>query len=529
MDPVRPSSGGRSRPLGRRRLLALGAGLGAAALAGCSGGADDPRARSSPRPSPARSGVPEVTSARDLGARGDGRTDDTAALQAALDLGSPTVVVPAGTYRVAGTLEIPAHVGRLVVDDGAVLQQTVDAELLHRGGEVETDGRAAEAASRGDEVLRLTGPTDGLAVGDWVYYHAEEFFDRDKYRPGGLRRVVSLDGPELGLDRPVPRDARGTVLVHRVRLAPALRLEGPGALEHVDPSSTRRNNLRLDFCADPVVEGLEVRQGGASGVLLWSTVGGSVDVDVHDLLDEPRGGHYGYGVEVRAGTRDLLVRGTATRVRHAFTTNGGFTPPLPALVRSGEPEDVHVQMRVRDTSSTGLDTHESGHRITLVPDLASTGLETFGGITVRCADVLVDGGTVGDSGSFSLLVAAAATGAVVRGTRFTGAGSSRALDLQGDVRLEDVTVDGFARNGVFVQEGARLDATGLLVDGGGDAGLGVVARRGRGAVQGEVRGCRIGVAWQQGDGLDTSDVWVHDCDLPSRGGAPFSEQPTAAR
>jgi hypothetical protein len=50
----------------------------------------------------------------DRGALGDGKVDDTAALQAALDesgsQGGGIVEVPAGNYRIAGTLSIPANV-----------------------------------------------------------------------------------------------------------------------------------------------------------------------------------------------------------------------------------------------------------------------------------------------------------------------------------------------------------------------------------------------------------------------------------
>jgi hypothetical protein len=68
-----------------------------------------------------------VVNVRELGAKGDGLTDDTAALEAALKQAAPggTVLLPPGTYALTHTLEIPED----VVLQGAALHQTVLANL----------------------------------------------------------------------------------------------------------------------------------------------------------------------------------------------------------------------------------------------------------------------------------------------------------------------------------------------------------------------------------------------------------------
>lgn len=58
----------------------------------------------------------------DFGAVGDGVTDDTAAIQAALNSGGKTVIPPGATYRVDGTLTVPVNT-TLEVAPGATLKR----------------------------------------------------------------------------------------------------------------------------------------------------------------------------------------------------------------------------------------------------------------------------------------------------------------------------------------------------------------------------------------------------------------------
>lgn len=97
-----------SHPIGRRHWLrnvglVSAAGLAGAALTG---------AQSAPNPGAgSRAGWLDV---RDFGARGDGRTDDTAAIQAAIDAGTAQggaiVFLPAGQYLVADNLVVKPDV-----------------------------------------------------------------------------------------------------------------------------------------------------------------------------------------------------------------------------------------------------------------------------------------------------------------------------------------------------------------------------------------------------------------------------------
>ena len=116
----------RSAPSPSRRAVlsvaSLGAGLGAAALATAASAAPVPAAKAKAPKTDLR------LDPRDFGAKGDGTTKDTVALQTALDrcavLGGGQVVVPAGAY-LTGALRMGSNTA-LVLDEGATLQGSPD-------------------------------------------------------------------------------------------------------------------------------------------------------------------------------------------------------------------------------------------------------------------------------------------------------------------------------------------------------------------------------------------------------------------
>lgn len=98
----------------------------------------------------------EAISVLDFGAKGDGATDDTLSLQAALDrameLGGARVVVPPGTYLISEYLQIGSRT-HLHLDDAATIRRVSDANAMVVN---RSDGSGGYDAAHG---IRISGGT----------------------------------------------------------------------------------------------------------------------------------------------------------------------------------------------------------------------------------------------------------------------------------------------------------------------------------------------------------------------------------
>lgn len=113
------------RNFSRRRFLDVAAAIGVAGLAApaMGGGGHAMGASTREEPKSGASGEPYLN-VRDFGARGDGKTDDTVAVQRALDTagrqGGNVVLLPTGRYLLAGELDIPPETALKGIFQGPV-------------------------------------------------------------------------------------------------------------------------------------------------------------------------------------------------------------------------------------------------------------------------------------------------------------------------------------------------------------------------------------------------------------------------
>lgn len=406
------------------------------------------------------------------GTRGDGVTDDTdavkAAFAAAASSGADGVRFPPGTYKLTRVIDIPDSVHVVELDPGAVVRQFANDSAFQKVGSVGSTQYAITDARRGQRVITL-GSTAGLSVGDWFYFGSDDVFHSGKgFKRGFLRRIDAISGTEVTVDKPLHHSLQTAPRGWEVTLAPPVELRG-GVVEQHDPKTKFHSILHFELVRDPRVIGTELRDCGAAGVKTIGTVGGLVDTFIHRCLDDENGTrynsgrHYGYGVEAAGATRDLVVRGTSTQTRHAFTTSGAYGPHSDKrLLLIGEPEDVVVSMDVWETTSSGLDTHEPGWNIQFrdcsIRDAgvykrqgSTNGKEGGFGLFIRSRGTVVENCVITGSAEDGLTVAAPASGMtewsvadgpVIRDTQILATQGKRGLYSYQPVHFQRVTIKG---------------------------------------------------------------------------------------
>lgn len=115
--------------------------------------------------------VDQFVSVRTLGAKGDGRTDDTEALQSILNeySGRRIIFVDAGTYYITGTLTIPAGtqlVGEawsVIMGGGPAFADQKNPTVMVRAGEPGSEGILEIT----DIIFATRGPAPGAIVVEW--------------------------------------------------------------------------------------------------------------------------------------------------------------------------------------------------------------------------------------------------------------------------------------------------------------------------------------------------------------------------
>ncbi|RDX56567.1 exo-beta-1,3-glucanase [Lentinus brumalis] len=115
--------------------------------------------------------VSQVVSVRDQGAKGDGKTDDTAALQKVFDTfaGCKLIFFDAGTYYITNTLKIPAGsqvVGEgwsVIMGGGSAFQDQNNPKVMVQVGNAGDEG----IVEISDIIFATQGPAAGAIVVEW--------------------------------------------------------------------------------------------------------------------------------------------------------------------------------------------------------------------------------------------------------------------------------------------------------------------------------------------------------------------------
>lgn len=198
-----------------------------------------------------------AVSVAEFGAKGDGKTDDTSAIQKALDTGK-NVVIPEGTFRITNALQLKPNqivelIGTVRVSDSKIQPLTADAAAKQNAVSV------ADAS--------------GYYVGQWVTLGADDLKmqggggskGKDRREGGDCGRIASIEGNTIRFEMPLKRDYKvvakarlGTQCSAFLITVPGVRIHGTGV---IDGNKKKQFDFAPGDMTQPKSRGEETRAG----------------------------------------------------------------------------------------------------------------------------------------------------------------------------------------------------------------------------------------------------------------------------
>lgn len=377
----------------------------------------------------------------EFGAKGDGTTDDTRAIQAALDTGKE-VTIPEGTFRITNALLPKANqaielAGTVRVSDSNIQPLTADA------AEGQPSVQVADAS--------------GYYAGQWVTLGAEDLKiqggGKNKVRRegGDCGRIAKIEGNTVTLDRSL---RRAYAVAHRACLGtqpsaflitqPGVRIRGFGAIDgnrakqfdfapaDMTPSKGRGEETRagcgisVDSDPEPIahvrIEGVTVRDCILHNISLYrarhSVVSGVTCLRAHDknillrlsedcqiLGNQCLDSEFEDGIILYSGNHRCVVQGNicARNARLGLCVNAFQT----GIVLSGNvchDNPANLTLRGDYCSSTGDSCSGKGGVVIHGRGNQITGLVALCAVNISATDLSFTGGIISGTDEEPLII-----------------------------------------------------------------------------------------------------------------------------
>ena len=338
-------------------------------------------------------------SVREHGAAGDGTTDDTVAVKAALLAGAGgNVYFPPGHYRLTANFDVPANTtisgagsASTLLDWSTKPEFESIRQFLYWTPGTFTDQTllAVAAVPRDVSVTVPAGHT--FVAGDDVRIRADNLLWGEA-SPAEYQRILAVEGNVLHLSAPVfdtyALDQNATI--EKAHLPSgginSLSIKGKGI--NPAPSSYGDTAIRAGLVRDFIIRDVHFDDVENKCILLNSVLGASI-TDCHFRFD-PSFTPLQYGVGVTGGCQMITMRSCSSwNDRHMFTTST-------SAARTDEYRGVPRLMTITGCTAHGswqapIDTHRGGEYITITGNALTS--ESIG-IKIRNAKALVSGNTV---------------------------------------------------------------------------------------------------------------------------------------
>ena len=339
------------------------------------------------------------TSVTEYGATGDGVTDDTAAVQAAL-AATPggSVYFPPGSYRLTESLTVSAGTSISGADASSVLLDwstktgfMPDALLSWEPGTLDAPVPLTADTAVGDGTVTISEPHD-FQAGDYIRITSDEVLHGEMVK-AELHRVLGVTAGTLTLSSPV-FDTYTLTLAGRVERAnlstgglSGVTIRGQG----INPDGYGDNATHFQLARDVHINDVRFQDVENKCVLLDSVLG--VNVTGNHFRFAPSYTPLQYGIAIAGASQMVTIQGCSSwNDRHMVTTSTSAVLAESHTAGRGIPRIITITgCTAHGSWQCPIDTHRGGEYITVTGNALTT---DFTGIKIRGKHSLVTGNVI---------------------------------------------------------------------------------------------------------------------------------------
>lgn len=335
---------------------------------------------------------------RAFGASGDGLSDDSAAMEKALDAAQAagpdrTLWLRGGDYGFSRPVHVTQNDTTIRFERDARLAPLQKTSAIHVTGTAPGSWTAL-AADAPEGATRFTlSSAPGWAVGSWVELRSEAALPGTNNEGGKacvIGRITEISGTSVTLDRPLPYDflTADSATAGQPEMIENVVIDG-ARINRVDYGEEVSFGLYLAYCANvtilsPQIFGSKPRNGAdtGTGVNAIKIGHGSIDIRVTD----PKIAHVGwYGISVAGYCENIRVTGGEIRdCRHAISV-------VWRVDNYGEPHNLLFSgVTGRNCNLSVFDTHDTGRGI-VFDGCRAFGSRTDSGFQIRNQGTVIRG------------------------------------------------------------------------------------------------------------------------------------------